>query len=187
MGLVPRCAVCNHPKRSELEEAARAEGGSLDGLVGVCERFGVPRVGVERHLAKCGAKKSRRSVGGPGPASERRAVAPSPPRELGGLEEELRLVARRLAAKLEEPEITAQAAGALSGRLMQTLKALEAHRASRPIHEHPEFDGLVEDLVEAVVEELGPKAQAGLEERIAARLEELQAARAGGGERRRAA
>lgn len=105
-------------------------------------------------------------------------------REIGSHEEELKLSLANLTDALKDAETPTHVA-ALEGKRLSVLKELQRFEAARGIHEHPDFAGLVEDLATAVVEELGPNAPDGLEERIAARLEALQAARAEGATVRR--
>lgn len=113
---------------------------------------------------------------------------PFEPRELGTTEEELQISLRRITDRLEgrygRPS-HAQAAS-LEARRVQVLRTLAGLEASRGIDSHPDFPAVLEDLVRAVVESLGPDAPDGIEGRIADRFEALQAARQGDTERRAA-
>ena len=189
------CKVCEHKDRRAIERAAKASP-SLEGLVAVCAQYDVTRAALERHLAKCPAAKRRRGAqeapDEAPPDSGRRAVADvqeeaplPPPRELAAPDEELRRRAKLLTRQLEhmiesrsEPRHISNVANALAvvDKLM-----LARERGARLIYEHPDFEGMVMDLVAAVVAELGPNAPEGLEGRVAERFEELQAERASSG------
>lgn len=110
----------------------------------------------------------------------------APPRELSTLEDELRRSVQELNRFLEGGALSPTQAAGLHAKKITALASLAKMQADRGIHEHPDFAGLAEDLIAAVVAELGPEAPEGIEGRIADRFEALQAARAAAGERRAA-
>lgn len=195
---MPACAICKHKSRAAIEADGRG-GASLDALVDVCAKHGVTRSALERHLAKCSPRTRRARKGAedtPPSSSEQapeemddggRSSLP-PPRELAAADEELRRQAQLLTRHLERPDLAPREVSQVSNALAAVYRQISAReKGQRPIDEHPSFEGLVEDLVEAVVAELGPRAPDGIEGRIAARLEALQAARAAAPALRRAA
>lgn len=106
------------------------------------------------------------------------AAAPSsPPREIGSTAEELRLSLVNLARASEAPGTTPAQRAQLEGRKLAVIRELQRLQGAGGIEEHPDFEGLIEDMVQAVLDVLGPAAPPGVEERIADRLERLQAAR----------
>jgi len=187
-----RCAICDHKSRAEIEASARSAA-SLEALVAVCAKWNVRRAAIERHLKKCAP--SERSSGNEAgnetsPDSGPRAVGegtttatgeetkPLPPlRELRTALEELRHQAQLLTRQLEREDLTPTQLAQVSNALRALHRQMTVVRQEAPIHEHHAFDGLVLDLVAAVIEELGPKAADGLEVRVAARFEQLQAER----------
>lgn len=210
------CPICSHASRRDIDAATREGVPPLDEQMKLSERFKVTRAALERHIRKCepapvaGRRRARAASeeelapdSGPRLASEAQKAPPTheepealeevakplpPARELATPVEELNRRAQLLTRHLEredlEPRQVAQVSNALAAvdRLM-----LAREKSERPIHEHPDFDGLVEDLVDAVVGELGPRAPEGIEGRIAEALEHLQAERASGPALRRAA
>ena len=107
------------------------------------------------------------------------AEPPPPPREIGTTMEELRRSLENLARASEAPGVTPSQRATLEGRKIALLKEFRRLEDSRPIYEHRAFAGLVDDLVEAVIEVLGPRAPDGIEAAIANAFERMQAARAG--------
>jgi hypothetical protein len=184
-----RCAVCAHPNRVEIEKEA-SEATSLEERLEVAARHKASRQVIERHLAKCLGLEAASHNGVAGEARGRETpVDPLPPlRELRGPLEELRHQAQLLTRQLERPDLTPTQLAQVSNALRALHRQMTAVREQAPIHDHEAFDGLAEDMVAAVVEELGPDAPDGIEWRIAERFEELQARRAeAGSQKRRAA
>lgn len=122
--------------------------------------------------AKGRAKAARRNE------QEEAAQAQQSPRELGTPREEMERNLLLLLAEANRPGITPTQKVQLLGAARHTLKDLVRLKEGSPIHEHPDFDGLVEDLTSAVVGVLGAKAPAGIELEIADRFLELQNDRA---------
>lgn len=203
------CAVCRHPRFVALDAAARVAAPSLEGRLAVAQEFDVTLAAVEKHLDRCkpprAAKRAKRideqrveeaPESGPREAVEATPsipAAPEPPplppaRELAAPDEELRRRAQLLTRHLEredlEPRQVAQVSNALASidRLV-----LARERSERPIDEHPAFEPLLEDLVAAVLDALGPRAPEGIEAEIAEAFERRQAERASGQALRRAA
>lgn len=121
----------------------------------------------------------------PEPASEERPTA-EPDVPLGTTADELRRSVQRLERLARKPGITPAQAATAEGKRVTALTALSRLEERAAIADHPDFTGLLEDLVAAVVAELGPDAPEGLEARIADRFEALQTARAAAPERRAA-
>lgn len=199
---MPACSVCKHPKKRAIEKAAKADP-SVDALVGLCQRFnGVTRAGIERHLAKCPtvAKSSPRRGevvpdeaspdSGPREAVEAQGKPPTALngdsdearplpaiRELQTAQQELRYQAQLLTRQLEREDLSPTQLAQVSNALRALHRQMAMLRDNSPIHEHAEFPALLEDIITAVVDELGPDAPEGLEGRVADRYEQLQAAR----------
>ncbi len=109
------------------------------------------------------------------PASDRRPVAP--PRELGTTPDELRESIRAIERDLSAPGLTPPQRTQLHRAKVAALTALSRLEERAGIQDHPEFCDLIEDLVTAVCEELGPNAPPGIEARIAERFEHRQVER----------
>jgi hypothetical protein len=105
-------------------------------------------------------------------------VAQLPLRELGATPDELRQSIREIDRDLRGPALTAPQRTQLHRAKVAALTSLARLEERAAIHEHAEFGDLVEDLVEAVLEVLGPQAPPGLEARIADSFEARQVARA---------
>jgi hypothetical protein len=175
-----RCSICSHPQQRAIERALAKGAAVLD----VCEEFVIKRVVLEKHVENCpkvfrGARRAgAKSEPEQAPeSSSHPAVARSPLRAIGSHTEEIYRSLENLIRASEAEDVTPAQRAALEGRKLSLLREIRQREAGRSIHEHPDFAGLVEDLVAAVVGALGPSAPEGLEGRIADRLEELQAER----------
>lgn len=185
-----RCAICDHERAGELDAAARAAS-SLDERMHVAERFAVTRAAIAKHLKNCLAPAPAESppdsgarlapVAGKGEAAVHDPpTALPPPRELAAPDEELRRRATLLTRHLERPDLEPRQVAQVSNALASIDRlVLARERSAAPIDEHPDFEGVVEDLVSAVLDTLGPRAPEGIEAQIAAAFEERQATRAG--------
>ncbi len=109
------------------------------------------------------------------PASEERPAFA--PRELGTTLEELWETVAGIDSDLQSKGITVSQRTGLRKARSSALSSIARLEERQAIHEHPDYGPLVEDLVTAVVVELGPNAPDGIEARIADRLEALQVQR----------
>jgi hypothetical protein len=110
---------------------------------------------------------------------------------VGGLQEEaqrsLGLMTQLIEGAIAAGGVTTAQIAAYQGGQLRALGILEKLTRRREIHDHPDFDGLIEDLTDAVEEVLGPNAPTGLRARIAEAFEVRQLERLDSKTRRAAA
>lgn len=196
-----RCTICHHERRAEIERASAEQPPTLEGRLHVAQTFAVSRATLEKHLEKCKPlprRRGRKSVApagddappdsgsrpvpetGAGEAAKESApVPPPPPRPIGSAGEELERYLQLVIRKVEGEDVKSTQIVPLIKEARQLITALQKLRDERPIDEHPAFEALVEDLVAAVVEALGPRAPEGIEAEIAEAFERRQAERLG--------
>jgi transcriptional regulator with XRE-family HTH domain len=110
------------------------------------------------------------------PSGEREADGPAAP--LGTTAAELRATIQRIDAVLRKRSITPAQEGQLLGKRTTALGALARLEDRQAIEDHPDAEPFLEDVVQALLDVLGPDAPEGIGARVAERLVELQAARA---------
>lgn len=203
-----RCRGCRL-----FDEWVLAQNGVTAALVRVAEVCQIDRSGVHKWrssrrapVAQRGPVESATGVGAtewdmwerdgeplPDPeAAEQergRGLQLAPRRELLGIEAELHRSVQLSNQILEGGlggGLSATQIAALQRVGFSALKILAQLEARRSLAEHPDFGGLVEDLVAALLEELGPTAPPGIEARIADRFEVKQSARTEAKQRRAA-
>lgn len=107
------------------------------------------------------------------------ASAPAvPPRPLGSTRDELADTVSQIDAALRLGGLTPAQKGQLLGKRATVLTAISRLEQGAAIHEHPDADGFLEDVVQAVYDTLGSDAPEGLGSQIAERFLELQTRRA---------
>lgn len=98
-------------------------------------------------------------------------------RRLGTTTEELWETVRGIDEDLRG-EVTVSQRTVLRKARAAALTSISRLEKRQAIHEHPDADGFLEDVVQAVYDVLGPDAPEGIGSQIAARLLELQTKRA---------
>lgn len=105
------------------------------------------------------------------PESERRPSAPEALRELGTTRDELRATVRSIDRVRAKGGLSPAQEATLLGKRTSALTALARLEERQSLEDHPDFDALLEDIIGAVVDVLGPDAPEGIEARIADQLE----------------